>query len=265
MFQTLLASGPAKRLSKRGWLISGTLHSALLAGIVVLTGRAIMPALSKPQEQHVVFANMEPPPPPVVKVEPVPEKVHVAPKRAAPKPAATPQYRPPAPKPKVAQTFVPAPIAIATTIPAISAPAAPVGEIVVAVAAAPPIGGGGTEKASASAGSETGTGSGQLNSGEAFTDDQVERIVQLTSAPATPRFPETMRSTGVQGTVAIRFVVGTNGRVESKSFEVMSSPHDAFSEAVKRALLLTKYRPAEVRGKAVRQLVEQSFTFKLDQ
>jgi Gram-negative bacterial tonB protein. len=45
--------------------------------------------------------------------------------------------------------------------------------------------------------------------------------------------------------------------------EVKSSPHKLFSDAVRVALMSSRYRPAEVGGKAVRQLVEQAFKFSL--
>jgi hypothetical protein len=57
--------------------------------------------------------------------------------------------------------------------------------------------------------------------------------------------------------------VGTNGRVEPGSIRVLSSPHKQFSDAVRDALLNAKYRPAQAGGHAVRQLVEQSFSFRL--
>ena len=61
----------------------------------------------------------------------------------------------------------------------------------------------------------------------------------------------------------VTFVVGTNGRVEPGSIKVLSTPHRLFSEAVRSALLETRFRPAEVGGRPVRQLVAQSFSFKL--
>jgi protein TonB len=61
----------------------------------------------------------------------------------------------------------------------------------------------------------------------------------------------------------MRFIVGTDGRVEPGSIQAVSSPHKLFSDAVRSALLNTRYRPAEAGGQKVRQLVEQVFTFKL--
>jgi protein TonB len=113
------------------------------------------------------------------------------------------------------------------------------------------------------AASRKGSGASQAD-GSAFLGEQVEREVQrLPGAPA-PRYPEQLRANNVTGQVLMRFVVGTDGRVEPGSFEVISSPEKAFSDAVRTAIMSTRFRPAEVGGRAVRQLVEQSFTFKMD-
>lgn len=268
MFNTLVASRPpGKRLSRRGWMISIALHSTVLIVIGVLTGRAVMPMLDKPKEQHVLFAEVKPPAP---KIEPAPQKVHVAPK-APPvmKHVATPQYHAPVPKPqpkaiaKVAAIASPAPLKIAAGIPAINV-STPIQDIAPKVAEAPmgKVSDDASSSKSASAGDGAKESSSHLNSGKAFTDDQVERAVEPISVPATV-YPESMRSAGTEGAVALRFIVGTNGRVEPGSFVVISSPGQAFVDAVKRALLAARYRPAEAGGVSVRQLVEQSFAFKL--
>ncbi|CAN5316626.1 hypothetical protein BH09GEM1_BH09GEM1_32540 [soil metagenome] len=265
MFNTLLASGPpAKRLSRRGWIISIALHSSVLIALGIITGRAVMPMLEKPKEQHIVFAAVKPPAP---KVEPAPEKVHIAPKVKAPpvmKKVVTPLYRPPVPKPqaKVAALAPPAALKISASVPVAAVVSAPIGDIAVKVTEAP-MGKVGDEIAKNAAAGDAGKESGNhLDSGKAYTDDQVERAVQPISVPSAV-YPESMRGLGTQGAVAIRFIVGTNGRVEPGSFVVIDSPGAAFVDAVKRALLAARYRPAEAGGQSVRQLVEQSFSFKL--
>ena len=79
-----------------------------------------------------------------------------------------------------------------------------------------------------------------------------------------PRYPDALRSANLEGAVVMRFIVGTNGRVEPGSIKVLSTPHKQFSEAVRAALLSARYRPAQAGGHAVRQLVEQSFNFRLE-
>jgi protein TonB len=112
---------------------------------------------------------------------------------------------------------------------------------------------------------EDGGGKGGLGSGSgrAYDENQVERAVQVTRK-ADPRYPESLKSVGVEGVVQMHFIVGPDGRVEPGSIEVLSTPHKLFADAVRTALLNTRYRPAEAGGHPVRQLVEQSFTFKLE-
>ena len=55
-----------------------------------------------------------------------------------------------------------------------------------------------------------------------------------------------------------------DGQVEPGSIEVISTPHKLFADAVRTSLLNSRYRPVEAGGHAVRQLVEQSFIFRLE-
>jgi protein TonB len=98
---------------------------------------------------------------------------------------------------------------------------------------------------------------------ETFTVDQVDDPVQRTGGPP-PIYPEVMRSVGIDGTVRLRFVVGTNGRVESNSIQVVSSTNKAFEPAAIKAIRESIFKPAKMRGQAVRQLVEQNIRFSLN-
>lgn len=60
-----------------------------------------------------------------------------------------------------------------------------------------------------------------------------------------------------------QFVVDTAGRVEPGSIEVTSTTNPLFAQSVRSALIAARFRPAEVRGAPVRQLVQQSFSFVL--
>ena len=97
---------------------------------------------------------------------------------------------------------------------------------------------------------------------ETFTSDQVDDPVQPLTGPS-PVYPETMRAVGIDGTVRLRFVVGTNGRVESGSISVVSSTNKAFEPAAIKAIRDWTFKPAKMRGQAVRQLVEQNIRFSL--
>ena len=111
----------------------------------------------------------------------------------------------------------------------------------------------------------SGTDPGRLAGGHSltstFTGDQVERQAAPLSGNPDPRYPESLRARSVQGSVIARFVVDTAGRVESGSFGALRSDDALFTESVVAALAQSRFRPAEVGGHKVRQLVEQEFTF----
>jgi protein TonB len=90
----------------------------------------------------------------------------------------------------------------------------------------------------------------------------VEREVQPLGGTA-PRYPEMLRTAGVEGTIVAEFVVDTAGRVEPSGVRIVESAHPLFEAAVRQALRGMRFRPAEAGGRKVRQLVRQPFTFSL--
>jgi len=96
-----------------------------------------------------------------------------------------------------------------------------------------------------------------------FFDFQVEKAVAMVAGSAAPRYPDILRSAGVEGEVLVQFVVDTTGRVEMESYKLIRSSHDLFDISVHRALQMMLFTPAEVQGRKVRQLVQQPFVFQL--
>ena len=92
---------------------------------------------------------------------------------------------------------------------------------------------------------------------------QVEKPVVTAPNSQQPRYPEMLRSAGIGGQVLAEFVVGADGLVETGSFRVVQSDNEGFSEAVRSALPRMRFVPAEVGGVAVRQLVQQPFSFAI--
>ena len=80
---------------------------------------------------------------------------------------------------------------------------------------------------------------------------------------ATPRYPEILKSAGVEGEVLASFEVDTTGRAVSSSFKVLKTSHELFASAVRNALPNMRFLPAEIGGKKVRQLVQQPFVFAI--
>ena len=77
------------------------------------------------------------------------------------------------------------------------------------------------------------------------------------------RYPDDMRRANREGEVIAQFVIGTDGLAELSSFKVVRSSDPAFTKAVREALPTMRFQPALVGGRAVRQLLEQPFTFGL--
>lgn len=92
----------------------------------------------------------------------------------------------------------------------------------------------------------------------------VERSAVLLPGSPSPAFPDALRRAGVEGRVVLRFVVDSAGIVEPGSQHVVTATHPAFAEAVERVLPRLRFRPAEHRGRRVRQVVELPFVFTLE-
>jgi protein TonB len=112
-------------------------------------------------------------------------------------------------------------------------------------------------------GSSIDAGNG-ANSGDApLTASQVEKQVVPLAGNPTPRYPEVLRSSGVEGQVVAVFIVDQQGRAEEASIRFARSDSPLFEEAVRVALRRMRFAPAEVGGVKVRQLVQMPFVFTL--
>ena len=78
-----------------------------------------------------------------------------------------------------------------------------------------------------------------------------------------PAYPPALRAAQIEGSVLARFVVDTTGRAEPASISFPEATHEQFAEAVRQSLLRSRYLPAIVSERPVRQLVEQRFAFTL--
>lgn len=99
--------------------------------------------------------------------------------------------------------------------------------------------------------------------GTTFMEFQVESAVTAAPGLTAPRYPDALRVAGVEGEVLAQFVVGPDGRADVETFKVLSSSNDLFTTAVRNALPNMKFNTAKVGGRAVKQLVQQPFTFSV--
>lgn len=113
-------------------------------------------------------------------------------------------------------------------------------------------------------GTSTNTGpDGLAGTGDTpFRADQVERQVAVVASHA-PRYPEILRSSGVEGQVTAVFVVDEQGHAEVSSVRFVRSDNPLFEDAVREALRRMRFSPAQVGGRKVRQLVQMPFVFTL--
>lgn len=223
MFQTLIASGPQPRPNVPRFVCSMTLHAIVVATAIVSTRRSA-PSSDVIRESSVVYIA----------------------------PQSVPRPLPPLPNPLPEQT-APAPswqavLEVPTLSPGTLTPSLPtasdlLGEV---VPSAGPI--------SAPAGVPAAAST-------PWAADSVDEPVEvLHQAPA--RYPPVLAQAAIPGRVEVEFVVDTLGRAERQSIRTLDSTRPEFEAAARAAIENTRYRPARVRGRAVRQLVRQTLSFR---
>jgi TonB family protein len=102
-----------------------------------------------------------------------------------------------------------------------------------------------------------------VNGDEPYFEFQVEQPVVPARGSPAPRYPDVLRQARIEGEVFAQFVVGPDGTADVGSFKVLKSSHDLFTIAVRNALPQMRFKPALVGDRAVRQLVQQPFTFSI--
>ena len=98
---------------------------------------------------------------------------------------------------------------------------------------------------------------------EVYLASQVDNPVAYDPNSAAPAYPDSLRRNGIEGEVTAQFVVDTMGRIDMNSFVLLESTHGRFTESVREALPRMLFRPAEISGHKIRQLVQIPFVFKI--
>ena len=236
MFNQLLESKPKKQKLAGGTLFSIVMHGGLIAAAVAATAGAGI-ADDKTKAEKIQFVEMKKEPPPKPKEPPPPPPKEVVMK---------------APPPKGFQVLR-APVEIPIKIPDI--------DLSKKVTDEADFSGKGV-KGGIAKGVEGGTAIVDPN--QTYFEFQVEKPVSQIPGTGTPRYPDALRSSGVEGEVQAQFVVNEEGKADVGTFKVLKATNDLFASAVRSALPNMRFYAAEVGGKKVKQLVQQSFQFKLD-
>jgi TonB family protein len=96
-----------------------------------------------------------------------------------------------------------------------------------------------------------------------FSEIEVDEVAARDPESAGPSYPDSLLDRRIEGETRVSFVVDSSGRAELGSFRVLAATHAGFADAVRVALPLMKFRPAQIGQKKVAQLVEQPFVFKI--
>lgn len=100
--------------------------------------------------------------------------------------------------------------------------------------------------------------------GETFLEAQVDDPVQPVNIPK-PRYPPVLQQAGVAGFVDVQYVVDTTGHAEPNSWRVLKSTNTQFEAPAREAIMKGLFKPARIKGAAVRQLVQQRVSFNIGQ
>jgi TonB family protein len=96
-----------------------------------------------------------------------------------------------------------------------------------------------------------------------YFEFQVDKPVTLLPGSGGIEYPARLRAANVQGEVLAQFVIDADGRYVPGTFRVLKSDDALLSAAVRDAIPGLRFRPAELGGRKVSQLVQQPFTFSL--
>ncbi len=96
-----------------------------------------------------------------------------------------------------------------------------------------------------------------------YLESEVEKPAMAAPGSPTPRYPNLLQLSGVEGQVIVSFVVDTTGRADVRSLTILKSANELFTAAVRAALPGMRFIPAEAGGRKVRQLVLLPFSFSI--
>ncbi|NNG16645.1 MAG: energy transducer TonB [Gemmatimonadales bacterium] len=101
-----------------------------------------------------------------------------------------------------------------------------------------------------------------LQAGPVYESDGVSDGPRVLDAH-TPTYPQRLQRRGISGSVTLRFVLDTLGKVEPCSMEVQEASREEFILSAVLAVLQTKFKPAEHQGNTVRVRMVQPVRFNV--
>lgn len=240
MLRTLPESRAVASRRTGSSVLSFAIHAGIVAVLVSLTARESARPREEPREVAVQMTALPDPPAPT-------------PAPATP-PAGAPEVFTASAPPALGAPPLLAPSIVPTALPPIDLSRPVTSEADFAS---------GRRGVSAAQGGVAG-GSGVLPASGYFFEGQVEKPAMSLPGQTGPAYPDVLRSAGLEGQVLAQFVVDSSGRASLESFSALHSDHPLFTASVKTALSRLRFLPAEIGGRRVPQLVQQTFQFTLN-
>lgn len=94
------------------------------------------------------------------------------------------------------------------------------------------------------------------------TLEEVDEPAEYLAGPQ-PKYPPALRQVGIEGWVQLRFIVSIDGQAEPHSIEALKSSNPSFEAPAIDAVRQARFKPARIKSRPVRQLVEQLVQFTL--
>jgi hypothetical protein len=96
-----------------------------------------------------------------------------------------------------------------------------------------------------------------------FTSYEVDQIAEALFVGAGPVYPSELAGKHKEGLVIAQYVVDTSGWADTSSVNVLQSSDPLFTSSVRASLGNMRFKPARIGKTVVRQLVQQSFIFRM--
>ena len=98
---------------------------------------------------------------------------------------------------------------------------------------------------------------------QVYAEAAVDEPAAIVSAPPL-EYPPALRHAGLQGRVTVQAVIDTLGRAEPASLKVIARPNTAFDQSARDYVLHAVFRPARVKGRAVRVLIRVPVDYRIE-
>jgi len=98
---------------------------------------------------------------------------------------------------------------------------------------------------------------------EVYSEATVDEPAAIVTAPPL-EYPPALRRAGLQGRVTVQAVIDRLGRAEPGSLKVIARPNTAFDKSALAYVLHAVFRPARVKGRAVRVLIKVPVDYRIE-